>query len=191
MIYDRTVIAFHGCDQAIAENLLAGKERLRPSQNPYDWLGWGIYFWEYGPDRAWRFSVEQSRRKSSNVSTPAVVGAVIRLGRCFDLLDTRFTHALSEAYPEYRKAMRGQGARLPVNTGGADGKLRYRDCAVLNWYLEILEDAGQPFDTVRGCFMEGGPCFPKAGIRKEAHVQLAVRNPSCVVGVFRPTLESA
>lgn len=47
MKYDRTVIAYHGCDVETAERLLSG-EPFKPSQNDYDWLGEGIYFWEYG-----------------------------------------------------------------------------------------------------------------------------------------------
>ena len=46
-MYDRTIIAYHGCDRAVAERLLEG-HRFTPSQNDYDWLGRGIYFWEYG-----------------------------------------------------------------------------------------------------------------------------------------------
>ena len=65
--------------------------------------------------------------------------------------------------------------------------MRKRDCAVLNWYLEALENSGGPrYDTVRGCFLEGGPAFSGSKISKEAHIQIAVRNPDCILGVFRP-----
>jgi hypothetical protein len=37
MRYDRTVIAYHGCDASIAERLLRG-EPFRKSANNYDWL---------------------------------------------------------------------------------------------------------------------------------------------------------
>ena len=49
--YNRTIIAYHGCDTATAEQLLAGGS-FQKSENKYDWLGEGIYFWEFGPDRA-------------------------------------------------------------------------------------------------------------------------------------------
>ena len=35
----------------MAAVLLRG-EPLQPSENDYDWLGRGIYFWEHGPQRA-------------------------------------------------------------------------------------------------------------------------------------------
>lgn len=40
MRYDRMVLAYHGCDAAVAERLLAG-EPFRESVNDYDWLGAG------------------------------------------------------------------------------------------------------------------------------------------------------
>jgi hypothetical protein len=61
MRYDRTVIAYHGCDASVAKQLLAG-DPFKKSQNDYDWLGEGIYFWEYGADRALKFAREQKRR---------------------------------------------------------------------------------------------------------------------------------
>jgi hypothetical protein len=185
MRYDRTIIGYHGCDIATAELLLKG-EPFRPSVNDYDWLGEGIYFWEYGPDRALRFAREQQQR--GKVQTPAVVGALIQLGRCFDLMDTRFTHDLEQAYQRWEVLTRAHGMRLPENTGGPpDHKLRRRDCAVLNWYFNTVEDRqGVSYDTVRCGFTEGSPVYQGSGIYRESHVQLAVRNPAAILGVFRP-----
>jgi len=46
------VLGFHGCDEVLAESVFAGKTTLTASQNNYDWLGHGIYFWENNPQRA-------------------------------------------------------------------------------------------------------------------------------------------
>lgn len=189
MRYDRTVIAYHGCDWAVAERILAGTV-FQKSQNEYDWLGAGIYFWEYGFDRAWKFAEFQKQR--GKVTTPAVVGAIVQLGDCFDLMDTKYTAELAEAYALFRRVSRGAKEPLPKNKGRTpEKKLRYRDCAVLNFYLRALEEQGIRFDTVRCAFVEGGAAFPGSGIRQESHIQIAVRNPACVVGVFRPTIEEA
>ena len=68
------------------------------------------------------------------------MGALLQLGRCFDLMDTRFTSDLGAAYPLYVSALSEEGATLPENKGGTPDKLlRYRDCAVLYWYLEAAE----------------------------------------------------
>jgi hypothetical protein len=188
MRYDRTIVAYHGCDSEVAENLLRG-ERFKKSQNDYDWLGEGIYFWEYGADRALRFAHDQKRR--GKVTTPAVVGVLVQLGRCFDLMDTRFTDELPKAFAMLKNLHEQNGNPLPVNTGSTtDLLLRRRDCAVLNFYLRWLAEQGDVYDTVRCGFVEGPPAYEDSGIRHQSHVQIAVRNPACVVGVFRPTMEA-
>jgi hypothetical protein len=80
--------------------------------------------------------------------------------------------------------------RLPANGGDTpDKKLRRLDCAVLNLYLRHLqENEGIVYDTVRCGFVEGPPAFKGSGIMHQSHVQLAVRTPACIVGVFRPTM---
>lgn len=185
MRYDRTIIGYHGCDAETAERLLRG-DPFKPSINDFDWLGSGVYFWEYGPDRALRFAEEQVKR--GKVNEPAIVGALIQLGNCFDLLDTRFTDDLAAAFVPFANYFQALELELPVNAGGSpDHKLRRRDCAVLNWYLDNAEQAGVFYDTVRGAFTEGGPVFEGSGIHRETHIQIAVRSPTSIVGVFRPT----
>jgi hypothetical protein len=52
-----------GCDRSVTERLL--KNRLfRISQNEYDWLGSGVYFWESNPARAlhWARHLKRSTR---------------------------------------------------------------------------------------------------------------------------------
>ena len=50
--YDRTLVAFHGTRRETAEKLVRG-EPFGPSTNDDDWLGHGIYFWEFAPQQAW------------------------------------------------------------------------------------------------------------------------------------------
>jgi hypothetical protein len=184
--YDRMVVAYHGCGATTAESILSGKPRTRfkASENHYDWLGHGVYFWEFGYDRALRFAKFQMTWKKFR--KPAVVGAVVQLGNCFDLLDTRSTAKLAKAYSAFVKS-RPNGANLPVNAGKTpEKKFRHLDCAVLNFYLTAQEDAGKGYDSVRGAFIEGERAFPSSEIYKEAHIQIAVRNQDCILGVFRP-----
>lgn len=81
------ILGFHGTDQSIVERVVMQVEPLRPSSNSWDWIGHGIYFWEHSPSRALEFAQSASRRKNSTIKTPAVLGAVIDLGNCLDLLD--------------------------------------------------------------------------------------------------------
>src|SRR5437016_2589974 len=89
--YHRTVIGFHGTTSAIAAELVAGAPFL-PSTRTDEWLGTGVYFWEYGPKQAWWWA-----RTIKGHANPAVVGAMIRLGNCFDLLDSQNVEVLRTA----------------------------------------------------------------------------------------------
>ncbi len=153
------------------------------SENAYDWLGSGIYFWEFGPDRALAFAEEQVRR--GRIKTPAVVGALLQLGECFDLLDTRYTIDVRDAWPLFTTAKQGAGEVVPANTG-RDLKARFGDCALLNWYLGEAARDGLRYDSVRGAFIEGDPVFEGSAIHLESHIQICVRTPGCVIGVFQP-----
>jgi hypothetical protein len=104
-------------------------------------------------------------------------------------MDTRFTDELQVAFDMFRKAQRRAAMKLPYNEGRTpEKKRRLRDCAVLNFYFERLRERGAEYDTVRCGFLEGPPAFPGSGIRHESHIQLAVRNPTCILGVFRPMM---
>jgi hypothetical protein len=186
MKYDRTVIAYHGCDADIADRLIAG-EPFRRSRNDYDWLGEGIYFWEFGQHRALQFALEQKAR--GKLQRPAVVGALIQLGRCFDLMDTRFTGELEKAFLRFRRVHERLGVPMPRNAGATpDQLLRRRDCAVINHHLAGLAAAHEEFDTIRCGFTEDAPAYEGSGIFLKSHIQIAVRNPPCIVGVFRPSV---
>ena len=78
------VLGYHGCDQTTGESLLAGS-LFKPSENDYDWLGSGIYFWEANPLRGIDYAREAMKRRGSRITKPSVVGAVIDLGNCLDL----------------------------------------------------------------------------------------------------------
>ena len=76
---------------------------------------------------------------------------------------------------------------MPANKG-KDKKLRELDCAVINYCAFRAGLRQIPFDTVRGAFLEGAPVFPGTTISSETHIQIAVRNLNCILGIFRPNL---
>lgn len=57
------VLGFHGCDKKVGEGILSGKIQHEFSENDYDWLGRGIYFWENDPYRAREWAIEQKNEK--------------------------------------------------------------------------------------------------------------------------------
>jgi len=170
--YPLFVFGFHGCDRAVAEKVLSGEGELYPSDNGYDWLGTGIYFWENAPERALEWACAQNKKE------PYVVGAVIQLSSCLNLMDKESASMLNSAY----QRLLVTGEALPENKG----KLHNLDMLVINTANYAMEKEGKSFDAVRGAFIEGSEIFPNSTIRTDTHIQLCVRNPECIVAYFRP-----
>lgn len=183
--FARIIVGYHGCSRKFADDLLTRRtspNEWNASQNEYDWLGRGIYFWEHSPARALRWAQE-----NFGADEAAVIGAVVQLGSCFDLLDESITSLLRISYEQFAESYRAEGKSLPQNKG-KDKKLRELDCAVINDCLGRLADQGIQFDTVRGAFLEGTALFPGTTISAETHIQIAVRNADCIIGIFLPNL---
>lgn len=188
--YQRLVLGYHGCDKSVADRVLMGNDTLRKSEKSYDWLGSGIYFWEHGPQRALEWAEEQ--KQLGKIKSPAVLGAVIHLGICFDLMDIRYTSALADAFSRFKEEQETSGYSIPRNKGrnitDKDMVRRTLDCSVINWFLKFLENTETgSFDSVRGLFQEDTPVFEGSKIHKKSHIQLAIRNPACILGYFRPS----
>ena len=168
---------------AVGERLLDG-DAFKPSNNDYDWLGPGIYFWEANPVRGLEFAQEASRRKRSTIKKPFVIGAVIELGLWLDLLTKAGIELVKAAHESLASVTTTAAFKLPENS--AEGLRRNLDCAVIRRVHTILHQAGlPPVDTVRGVFVEGKPIYPTAGFNEKTHIQIAVNNPACIKGVFR------
>lgn len=188
--YHRLIVFYHGCDRTVGEAVLLHGAALKKSMNPWDWLGEGIYFWEHGPERALEFAEWKKRR--GEISEPFILGAYIHLGQCFDLTDTFATRQLGTFHAGLTADLALAGRPMPENRRAKDGDfdlvLRRLDCAVLNFGLgRLAAGDGVRYDTVRGVFTEGDSAYPGARIQMKTHVQIAVRNPDCVLGYFRPT----
>ena len=185
------VLGFHGCDESVALKVLTGEEFLKRSVNHYDWLGHGVYFWENSPSRAMEFAVHLQKfpnRSKGNIEKAAVIGAVIDLGYCLDLLDFDNLQLLKTGY-EVLKLSSGF-VHFPENKsigGIGDLLLRELDCAVIESVHTYREEIKmQPFDSIRGVFSEGKELYPNAGFREKDHIQVCVRNPNCIKGIFLP-----
>jgi hypothetical protein len=198
------VLGYNGCDRDDGESALRSEapDGLVPSNNGYDWLGTGIYFWEADPVRAHEWALETSARhvrRNKDKGTPIklrrpfAVGALINLGNCLDLTTVEGVEILTEGYESYladfkelRKA--SIGLTLPANKRTADGKmLAYLDDQVINYTCRHYEkQRGQPIDTVRALFPEGDKVYPGSQFRKKTHTQICVRKPaSAIMAYFR------
>lgn len=176
-----TVKGYHGCSREAAARLLAG-EGFVVSNNAYDWLGRGVYFWEYAPVRA----LEWARARYGQEA--AVLEATIRLGNCLNLLDTRHQPNISQVFSTLISSLDRENIPRPANTRrGA----HFLDRWIIDEYcflVEQLQDT-EPFETVRGCFPEGEPLYEGSKLFSKTHVQIAVRNPRCISSIALITSE--
>jgi hypothetical protein len=184
------VLGYHGCSWQVARRLLLRQDVFRRSENDYDWLGHGIYFWLENPKRACEWAKRQIASRDQG-GRPAVVGAVIDLGNCLDLTTEAGIEAIQAGYEALRAIHARQGLPLPENASAGpndqDRLIRRLDCAVINMTCKLLESEGMPVDTVKGMFTEGGPAYEGGGIMRHTHTQIAVRNPACIRGIFLPS----
>lgn len=186
MLWNRLVIGYHGCDASLAKKVVCKSLKLTASNNDYDWLGSGTYFWEGSNARAMEWAKAAAKRKGSKVKKPGVLGAVIDLGNCLNLVESEYLQIVREAYTGLERVHEASGESMPVNTG-KDMALRKLDRAVFEFLHYSREQEGQPpFETVRAFFVEGDELYPSAGIRQMDHIQICVRNPAQILGLFLP-----
>lgn len=181
-----TVYGFHSCDKEVGLRILNGKDTLQPSNNPWDWLGEGIYFWEQNPGRAIEYATENAQNTQFNkvqIKTPFVIGAIIDLGNCLNLVEAESLNILSKAYEGLKQTMEVAGNKMPVNKK----QNRQLDCEVFRYIHHANKTKSKPaYDSVRCAFSEGVSVYPGTEITTRLHVQLCVLNPDCIKGYFLP-----
>lgn len=163
-----TCAAFHGTSRTAAERI--AKDGFRPSNNDYDWLGDGIYFFQDAPLHAREFAEKKFREPV------AVIRATIVLKDCIDLLDIGWWEALRSAYQELERKILETGGRLPRQTA----RLHRLDGAIVNYCVETLRLNGGMTGAVRAAFTEAEPLFEGSAICSRSHVQIAIRDPALI-----------
>ena len=175
--YDRTVIGFHGTDEDAAERLVNG-DPFKASDRDMEWFGDGIYFWEHAPKQAWSWS-----RKIRKAEKPAVVGALIRLGNCLDLLDSANILVLKQFKAEMEEKFKAAGISLPEN----HRRQMKLDCAVFNLLYKTSDDQGSSIQTARAVYVPADTrkrIWKGSWISEETHLQICVRNPDNILAVW-------
>ena len=184
------IYGFHGTDKKIALDLITHKIEFKESNETYDWLGKGIYFWENNLERAQQYAEEVKQRTVSSIKDPFVVGASIDLGNCLDLLNQEHLDKVAEAYKLLKEMCEQEGAELPQNENfgkkDTEHKNRALDCAVISLIHSIAEETNDKFDSVRAAFYEGEEIYENSGFRRNNHIQIAILNPDCIKGIFIP-----
>jgi len=173
--YHRTIIAYHGTTADVAEQLVDG-EPFKASDNDDDWFGKGIYFWEYAPKQAWWWASKFKKKEH-----PAVVGAIIRLGQCLDLLDPINVATIKAFHDDTISKWETAEVEIPEN-GNQHKKL---DCAIFNLFYDQSDAA---IETARAVYVptqSAKRAWKRSWIYEEAHIQICVREPKNILAVWR------
>ncbi|MBA2117728.1 hypothetical protein [Bremerella alba] len=194
--YHRTVVGYHGTTLSVALRLVNRISKFTSSDRDYDWLGKGVYFWEYAPKQALNFAqirqtqLKKKRNKNSKeeyrANEPlAVVAGTIRLGFCLDLTDPENIKYVSEVYKSFQETMDLTGEDLPKNTR------RYRklDRAVFDYAYKVIEesDPNSRVDTARGVYVPASGSkriWEGSWIAHDTHLQICVRNTASILGLW-------
>ena len=166
--------------------ILNGDYDLIPSNNTWDWLGDGIYFWEQNPNRALEYALNSAMGIQFNkvpIKTPFVLGAILELGHCLNLVEHGALRLLSETYNEMEKVYKVAKLPMPVNKDTR----RELDCAVIKYIHQTNKTEGKRnFDSVRCAFGEGLLAYPTSNFSSQLHMQVCLKTPDLIKGYFLP-----
>lgn len=180
------IIGYHSCDKELGIRLINGTDDLQISTNSWDWIGEGIYFWEDDPIRALQYAEENAAGKQKNknpIKTPFIIGAVIDLGKCLNLVEVESLTILTQAHEGLTTLMEIAEKPMPIN----NDKNRALDCAVVNFvHQSNIDNNVTPYDSVRCAFPEGDAAFEGSFISERLHIQLCIRNSEMIKGYFLP-----
>lgn len=204
----RIVLAYHGCDITTRDRLVRGEIEPRISSNQYDWLGDGMYFFEGDPSRALKLA--QNSHDNPNqlltrkaIATPAAVGAILEVERWFDLTTQvgieNFTHAAQAVIDGSANGGTPPPVNKPAFEGDEDLLHRAFDkaaCDMVHTLRKYVHEqalhnkdtaaiiASAPYQAARGAFEQGGFIADGSSICVDTHIQIAVRDLSCIKGWF-------
>lgn len=180
------ITGFHSCDREVGLRILNGEDQLILSDNAWDWLGPGVYFWEQNPARALEYAIDSANGKQKNktpIKTPFVIGAIIELGNCLNLIEPKSINIVKEAHTSLEKTFLESEEKMPVNKG-ANRKL---DCSVIKFVHQTNKNLGLPsYDTIRSAFLEGSEIYPGSNFTDRLHIEICVLNTNLIKGYFLP-----
>lgn len=170
------LVGYHGTRREVADSILQNGNALRPSKNDYDWLGPGIYFWIFNPERARLWAEQQCER--NDAALPAILQAVIHPQNCLNLHAPSKMTEVKSAFELLEQYCRSANKPLPENKE----KNRALDCAVIQFLHRLRKAQGLPaYDSVLGIFEEGNALYPGSAFKQESHIQIAVCDPRRIV----------
>lgn len=194
-----TVIAYHGCDVTVRDDLVTGRlHRLTHSNNDYDWLGPGAYFFEGDAARALFFAHAshnhpEKKYTARPIASPSVVGSMLKVTNWLDMTTQAGLGEFKENDQAMLAGLETDQSAMPQNrpASGDDVDILYRalDNAVFNWVHRTraqMSPPRVPYQAVRAAFHQGPEIAPRSGFHERTHIQIALRDDGCVFAWFLP-----
>jgi hypothetical protein len=183
------LLAYHGCDATTRDDLVTRRLLdLKHSENAYDWLGPGLYFFESDPQRAMNFAVASAAHPERlytkrPIATPAVVGAIICVTSCLDMT----TQVGLDEFADVVEQLQAADTPLAQNDA-ANPLLRKLNNQVFTSLHALRQGLMyEPYQMVRGAFVQGAALGDNnSGFNRDSHIQLAVREAKAIVAWFVP-----
>lgn len=190
---------YHGTTKELAERILS-EQRFLISQNPYDWLGPGVYFYQESPIKAlvWaqRFSIDEKSRGSE----PAVLEVEIDLSKSFDIFKPenqavlREVHQKTSGEPVSRQKRpvlrRIDGQRFhvfesrPLDHDRLVGN-NFVDAVTVGRALQMMATrCNLRYDCARYFFWEGMEAYAGSYFYDHSNIQLCIIGPDDADGQF-------
>lgn len=210
MSHANLVLAYHGCDITLRDDLVAGRTKIKPSKNGYDWLGTGIYLYEADPVRAMEHATMVVRYPErllakTPIATPAVVGVVLDVAVWLDMSTQRALNEFGAAAATCRAGFERAGTQAPTNRAAFEGDQDLLHRAFDKAAFDILHElrakaleaaivSGEtatiaellPYQAVRSAFTQGQRLAEGSGFYGKNHTQIAVLDEKCIRGYFIP-----
>lgn len=186
---------FHATDGDAAA-LIRQPIDFRESTSEGDWLGRGIYFWQDAPHWPWEWLDQKADRNSDfrqrlQQHGKAVIGVLIDLADCLDLLDTYWNDVISSsvdsAHTRLADLKKALGQPMPTQDWDPEApRWNPLDSALINFVTEDLaEELRIPFTAVRCPFIEGTPFFRGSALWTKAHVAISLREPTAIKAMWQ------
>jgi hypothetical protein len=180
------ILGFHSTDKKTAMGLLNGEIEHKPSENKYDWLGPGVYFWEHNPLLAYEYAygvAKGTQFAKAKIKDPFVIGAILDLKNCLNLTEHNSLKVVKAGYKSLEEVIQTAGKKMPQNKGAN----RTLDCSVIQTIYHANKKNGyEPYDSVRGAFSEGDPLYEGTVFCEKNHIQICITNHECILGYFLP-----
>jgi hypothetical protein len=167
------VTGYHGTSEKAALQILEGDFKV--SENSWEWLGHGIYFWQDAPYRALEWATEWLGRKGYK-GPMGVIAAKIDLRNFIDLLDLKAMALLGSLAGDFLAQLEQDGRSLRNNP-----PLNRLDCGLFNFATNVLGSQEIEVAGYRAACVEGERITPDSPIFDKSHVQIAVIDKTAIL----------